>query len=314
MDKLPALEDIRVFVTAARLMSFARAAEQLMVSPAYVSKRIKLLEENLGLVLFFRSARAISLTPEGEIVLGTGEQLLQQLAHMKAALGACREEISGVLRISCSTGFGAAYLNPFILSLRARYPQLGIDLTLVDRPVDLIGERMDLDLCIGGTLPEQHIARRLANNIRILCASPDYLARHGRPEHPKELERQHTCICIRERNQAPAAWKIESGEERMTVSPNSSLSVNNGDVAKQWCLNGEGILLRSIWSVAKELEQGLLVRVLPAWYQTADVYAVYTRSVRTSANLRVFIESLETYLADNMQWKGQDEQTQGKQR
>ncbi|MBR9829951.1 MAG: LysR family transcriptional regulator [Oceanospirillales bacterium] len=300
MDKLPALEDIKVFVAAARLMSFSRAAEQLMVSPAYISKRIKLLEKNLGLVLFFRSARAISLTQEGEIVLRTGEQLLQGMEVMTGELRASREEIRGVLRISCSTGFGTEYINPFILSLRSHYPLLDIDLTLADRAVDLISENMDLDICIGGTIPDQYIARRIAGNIRIFCASPSYLEQHGWPDHPRELEKQHSCITIRERNQAPTSWKIERQGELMTVAPNSRLSVNNGDVAKQWCINGQGILLRSIWNVMHELEQGQLVHVLPEWQQVADVYAVYSQSIRTNANLRTFIENLEQYLAKRL--------------
>lgn len=303
MDKLPALDDIRVFVTAARLMSFARAAEQLMVSPAYISKRVKMLEENLELALFFRSARAISLTREGEIVLRTGEQLLQGLEAMKGELNASRQEVQGKLRISCSTGFGSEYINPFILTLRSRYDRLDIDLTLTDKAVDIISENIDLDICIGGAIPEQYIARRIAANVRVFCASPVYLARRGCPEHPRELEKQHDCISIRERNQAPASWKVERGGEVTTVYPNSRLSVNNGDVAKQWCLNGEGIMLRSLWSVLHELEQGTLLRVLPEWQQPADVYAVYSQRVGTNANLRIFIDNLEQYLAQRWQGK-----------
>ncbi|ULG68026.1 LysR substrate-binding domain-containing protein [Marinobacterium sediminicola] len=300
MDKLPALEDIKVFVTAARVMSFARAAEQLMVSPAYISKRIKLLEENLGFTLFYRSARSINLTLEGEIVLRTGTQMLQDLDGMMDELLACRQETRGLLRISCSTGFGTEFLNPFILSLRDRYPLLGIDLRLVDRSVDIVTENVDLDICLGGNIPEQFIARKLAPNYRVFCASPHYLEKHGCPLHPRDLEHAHACISIRERNHSPASWKIERGQERLTVIPNSQLSVNNGNVAKEWCLKGEGILLRSIWSIRKELAEGKLIQVLPEWQQPADVFAVYTRQMGTSANLKVFIEQLELYLKQQM--------------
>ncbi|WP_272679439.1 LysR substrate-binding domain-containing protein [Providencia sp. PROV032] len=300
MNKLPSLEDIRVFVTVARLMSFSQAASQLLVSPAYVSKRIKLLEENLGQTLFFRTARAIKLTHEGQIILRSSEVMLTELEQMQQQLNACREEIRGSLRISCSTGFGSAYINPFILTLRGNYPLLGIDLTLTDKSVDIISENIDVDICIGGTIAEQFIARRIAQNQRILCASPSYLATHGYPKYPQELEQKHFCIAIKERNQAPAVWKVEHQQESMTVTPNSKLTVNNGEVAKQWCLSGEGILLRSQWSVLPELQSGQLVRVLPQWHQTADVYAVYSRSLRTSANLRVFIENLEQYLATHL--------------
>ena len=241
MNKLPALEDIRVFVTVARLMSFSQAAQQLLVSPAYISKRIKLLEENLGQILFFRTARSIKLTHEGQIILRSSEAMLAELEHMQEQLNACREEIRGSLRISCSTGFGSTYINPFILTLRESYPLLGIDLTLTDKSVDIINENIDVDI-----------------------------------------------------------WKLEQQQESMTVTPNSKLTVNNGEVAKQWCLSGEGILLRSLWSVLPELQSGQLIRVLPQWHQTADVYAVYSRSIRTSANLRVFIENLEQFLTNNL--------------
>ncbi|WOC00276.1 MULTISPECIES: LysR family transcriptional regulator [unclassified Providencia] len=300
MNKLPSLEDIRVFVTVARLMSFSQAALQLLVSPAYVSKRIKLLEENLGQTLFFRTARSIKLTHEGQIILRSSEVMLAELEQMQQQLNACREEIRGNLRISCSTGFGSTYINPFILTLRGSHPLLGIDLTLTDKSVDIISENIDVDICIGGTIAEQFIARRIARNQRILCASPTYLATHGYPKYPQELEQKHFCIAIKERNQAPAVWKLEYQQESMTVTPNSKLTVNNGEVAKQWCLSGEGILLRSQWSVQPELQSGQLVRVLPQWHQTADVYAVYSRSLRTSANLRVFIENLEQYLATHL--------------
>lgn len=300
MNKLPSLEDIRVFVTVARLMSFSQAASQLLVSPAYVSKRIKLLEENLGQTLFFRTARSIKLTHEGQIILRSSEVMLAELEQMQQQLNACREEIRGSLRISCSTGFGSTYINPFILTLRGNYPLLGIDLTLTDKSVDIISENIDVDICIGGTIAEQFIARRIAQNQRILCASPSYLATHGYPKYPQELEQKHFCIAIKERNQAPAVWKLKHQQESMTVTPNSKLTVNNGEVAKQWCLSGEGILLRSQWSVQPELQSGQLVRVLPQWHQTADVYAVYSRSLRTSANLRVFIENLEQYLATHL--------------
>lgn len=300
MNKLPSLEDIRVFVTVARLMSFSQAASQLLVSPAYVSKRIKLLEENLGQTLFFRTARSIKLTHEGQIILRSSEMMLAELEQMQQQLNACREEIRGNLRISCSTGFGSTYINPFILTLRGSHPLLGIDLTLTDKSVDIISENIDVDICIGGAIAEQFIARRIAQNQRILCASPAYLATHGYPKYPQELEQKHFCIAIKERNQAPAVWKLEQQQESMTVTPNSKLTVNNGEVAKQWCLSGEGILLRSQWSVQPELQSGQLVRVLPQWHQTADVYAVYSRSLRTSANLRVFIENLEQYLATHL--------------
>ncbi len=304
MNKLPALEDIRVFVTAARLVNFSKAAEQLMVSPAYISKRIRLLEQNLELTLFHRAARSVSLTPEGEIVFRTGNRMLQDMEAMKNELQAARQEVCGQLRISCSTGFGTRFLNPFISSLHQRYPSLAIELILQDQPVDMIRDNLDLDICLGGRLPEQHIARRLSHNRRILCAAPSYLEQHGHPEHPGDLEQKHVCISIRERNQPPVAWHLSHRGQTLSITPNSQLSVNNGEVAKHWCLNGQGVLLRSIWSVREELEAGTLIQVLPQWQQPADVYAIYTRTTASSASLKTFIEELEIYLKQQLEPDG----------
>lgn len=296
MNKLPSLEDIRVFTTAARLVSFGKAADQLGVSPAYISKRIKLLEENLGVALFFRTARSVQLTAEGEIALESGEQMLSLAENLHSRLMESRQETRGLLRIGCSTGFGTRFINPFILSLRDKFPLLNIDLVLMDRPIDLVTEKMDLDIRIGGTFPPQYIARKLAGNHRVFCASPEYVQQHGAPQHPAELENTHVCICIRERDHHHGHWRIENSQTVETIAPNAQLTVNNGSVAKSWCLDGGGILLRSVWDVKEEIESGRLVQVLPDWYQTADVYAVYSRKTETNANLRTFLEHFEAYI------------------
>lgn len=300
MDKLPALEDLRVFVISARNLSFKKAADQLCVSPAYVSKRIRILESNLGLTLFFRTARAVSLTQEGRIVLQRSELMLEQFSQMQSELQSVRNEAWGEIRISCSTGFGSEYLNPFVLWLRERHPLLGIDLVLQDRAVDIVAENVDLDICLGGTISPHYIARRIASNYRVFCAAPTYIERHGMPSEPQSLGAGHRCIAIRERNHNHASWRVESDGQVATVIPNGQLTVNNGNVAKQWCINGEGIMLRSIWNVRDELTQGRLIRVLPEWWQNADVYAVYSRKKETSANLKILIENLEKYLQQRL--------------
>lgn len=296
INKLPSLKDVRVFVTVAHCQSFSHAAIQLNASRAYVSKRIKLLEKELGIALFFRSARAIHLTEEGAIILRTAEKLLADWHALQTELDTLQNKIQGSLRISCSTGFGMRYLNPFILTLRAKYPDLHLNLTLSDHSVDLMREGIDVDICIGGELPEQYIAQKLIANQRIFCAAPSYIERYGQPDTPEELE-SHLCITLRERNQATTSWTIENAHRSLSLTPQSYLSVNNGDVAKQWCLKGEGILLRSFWSLQDELAQGQLIHLLPTWYQCADVYAIYPQRLNTNANLSLFLKLLKSYLA-----------------
>ncbi|WP_136679166.1 LysR substrate-binding domain-containing protein [Neptunomonas sp. XY-337] len=298
MNRLPALEDIRVFTVCARQLSFKKAADLLEVSPAYISKRIKVLEEQLGCHLFHRAARAVSLTREGRAAVIHAEALLETALAMQGAVNEVAPE--GRYRISCSSGFGMTYLNPFVLALREQYPNLSIDLVLIDRAIDIVTEGIDLDIAIGGPLPDNHIARRIGVNTRVLCAAPSYISSHGLPQSPKELEAAHTCIAIRERQHSRVVWELHRGDETVAMEPSGKLVVNHGYVAKEWCLSGEGIMLRSIWNVFQELQQGELVQVMPEWSQPADIFAVYANEARANTGLKLIIESLAMFLQQRL--------------
>lgn len=299
MNKHPPLEDLRVFSYTARYMSFAKAAEKLLVSPAYVSKRIKLLESNLGLTLFKRNPRSVSLTSGGRIVEQYSNEILQQFEQMQLELLQASNSPTGTIRISCSTGFGSEFLEPFILLLREQYPDLSIELLLIDSAVDPLHDGIDLDISIGTPFSDQLYAKKLADNSRVFCASPEYLKKQGVPEKPDDLC-SHQCIMIRERSHNDRSWNIQNNRDQISITPNSQLSVNNGKIAKKWCLEGQGIILRSIWDIEHELTNGELVQVLPMWYQSADVYALYHQRSDLNPNLRVFIEHLELYLQQQL--------------
>lgn len=295
MNQLPPLDDIRVFVVAARLEGFSIAADHLAVSPAYVSKRIALLEKRLGVRLFLRSARHVRLTLEGAVALEWCEQLLDTAEQMYQALHHEQQVPRGKLRIVTSTGFGSHCVAPLISTLVASCPQLEVDLELLDRPVDLVSEGFDLEVRVGGALPSAMIARRLAQNRRVLCASPDYLDRHGVPDHPNALVR-HRCIAIRERDQTFGLWRLTGPEGQLSVALSAALTTNNGAVAKHWCLQGQGIMLRSSWNIQHELNNGTLVPVLAGWHQPADIYVLYPSRLETSARLRTCVRWLERFL------------------
>lgn len=295
MSQLPPLEDFRVFVTAARLGGFSAAADQLVVSPAYISKRIGLLEERLGVKLFMRASRSVCLTLEGKIALEWAERLLETHDQLRAELNREQELPRGRLRVVTSTGFGMHCIAPIMSDLAFRYPDLQIDLELLDRPVDLVSEGFDLEIRIGGVLPEQMIAKRLANNQRILCAAPSYLEKHGFPTFLEDLKR-HQCIGIRERDQSYGIWRLAKEDEVYSIPLTAEMMTNNGAVAKQWCLKGHGIMLRSIWNVQEELIKEDLVRVLPSYGQQADIHVIYSARLETSAKLRACVMQLEQSL------------------
>ncbi|SEG50028.1 LysR family transcriptional regulator [Marinobacterium lutimaris] len=297
MKQLPSLTDLRVFVVAAQLEGFSLAADQLRVSPAYVSKRIALLEQVLGVTLFVRSARQVRLSLEGKIAMKWAQRLLENMEQMQLEISREHQVPKGRVRVVTSTGFGSFCVAPLLSKLIYRYPELEVDLELLDRPVDLVSEGFDLELRVGGLLPQSVIARRLATNRRVLCASPAYIEQHGSPQSLEELHK-HRCISIRERDQTAGQWLLHgpSGSRRLELR--APMSTNNGAVAKLWCLDGQGIMLRSAWNIKEELVDGRLIQVLPEFSQEADIHAIYSTRLETSAKLRACVNLLEEALSE----------------
>ncbi|CAN0627689.1 DNA-binding transcriptional regulator DmlR [Burkholderia multivorans] len=291
MNKLPNLDDLRVFSAVVRLTSFSAAAEQLAVSPAYVSKRVALLEAQLGTRLLHRSTRRVSVTEAGERVFARAEKILDDVDHLVEDVSTTRGVPRGTLRISSSFGFGRHVVAPALLDFTARYPQLNVRLDLFDRLVDVAGEGFDLDIRIGDDIADHLIARRLAINYRVLCASPGYLARHGAPRSLADLA-SHECLAIKERDHPLGVWRLTVRGETSTVKVGGALSTNHGEVAVQWALAGRGIVLRSIWEAGPLLASGALCRVLPEASQPANVWAVYPERVAASAKVRVCVDFL----------------------
>lgn len=296
MNNLPALDDLNVFIHVARRASFAAAASELGMSAAYVSKRIKLLEQGMGVQLLHRSTRQVSITEEGERVFEWARNILEAVQQMGDEVAARHGEPSGVLRVISSQGFGRRLVAPALSELAARYPQLDIRLDIQDRLVDLIDEGVDLDIRVGDQIAPHLRARHLARNWRVLCASPAYLQRKGVPDSLAELV-SHDCLLIKERDRPFGVWHLQGPQGTQTVKVTGSLSTNHGEIARQWCLDGRGILLRSMWDVQGDLAAGRLLQVLPDYRQDADIWAVYTSPLINSAKVRVTVEFLREYLA-----------------
>lgn len=232
MNKSPNLDDLRVFSVVVRLTSFSAAAEQLAVSPAYVSKRIALLEAQLGTRLLHRSTRRVTVTEAGERVFARAEKILDDVDQLVEDVSTTRTVPRGTLRMSSSFGFGRHVVAPALLDFTARYPQLNVRLDLFDRLVDVAGEGFDLDIRIGDDIADHLIARRLAANYRVLCASPDYLARRGTPRSLADLA-SHACLAIKERDHPLGVWRLSVRGEMSTVKVGGALSTNHGEVAVQ---------------------------------------------------------------------------------
>lgn len=292
---MPALADLQLFCAVVRLRSFAATARALGVSNALVSKRIGVLEAMLGVRLLHRTTRTISLTEQGGVVHGWALRILDDVEQMGEAVSAEKMAPGGLLRICTSSGFGRNRVSPALSALAKHYPALEIQLELLDRAVDLIGEDFHLDIRVGQAHEPHLISRRIAPNARVLCAAPAYLAAHGTPATLAELA-AHRCIVIRERNEDFGRWILQGPRGPETVKVGGPLSASNGEVVHGWALDGHGIILRSVWDVGPSLDRGDLVRVLPGYEQPADVWAIYPSRLSTSARVRVCVEFLEGWL------------------
>lgn len=187
MNNMPILSDLRVFVLVARRAGFAAAAEELGVSPAFISKRIALLEKALDVSLLHRTTRRVAITEDGERIYEWAQRILNDVDQMMDELSEVRRAPQGMLRVVSSFGFGRRFVAPALSALAREYPQLELRLDVSDRLVDLVSEGFDLDIRIGDDIAPNLIARKLADNQRILCASPAYLQRHGVPKSVAEL-------------------------------------------------------------------------------------------------------------------------------
>ena len=296
-NNLPLTDDLRVFVTVARRSSFVAAAAELGVSAAYVTKRVKIMEGTLGAALFNRTTRRVVITEDGERAYHWAQKILDDMDHLMEDISTKRQSPRGMLRVCSSFGFGQNIVAPALSQLAEAYPALQIRFEVFDRLVDVGAEGFDLDIRVGDEMAPHHIARQLAPNHRVLCASPGYVQRHGLPSSLADLA-NHACLIIKERDHPFGLWKLRSGSDEQTVKVRGPLSSNHGEIAVNWAVDGRGIVLRSLWDVGPLLESGQLVQVLPQYTQEANLWAVFPARLETSAKVRVCVEWLQERLPD----------------
>jgi LysR family transcriptional activator of dmlA len=288
-------QDLRVFIQAARQASFAAAATELGTSPAYVSKRIGLLERILKVKLFHRSPRRVSLTERGELMLSWAQRVLDTYDQLNGTLDSSQDDIRGGLRIAASSGLGRNHVAPALSELVKLHPGLEVDLEILDRSVNLVDEEIDIDIRVGDVREPHLVPHHLARGRRILCASAEYVQLRGQPATVADLSR-HSCLLIRERNETFGRWSLRGPDGTRNIRVNAALASNHGDVIRRWAVEGHGIMLRSYWDVAESLERGELVHLLRKFWQPADVWAVTKIRSENSAKTRLCIRHLRARL------------------
>ncbi|WP_153131753.1 LysR family transcriptional regulator [Dechloromonas hortensis] len=289
--------ELSFFCLLVKQGSLAATARELNLTPPAVSRRLSQLEERLGVRLLNRTTRRISLTSEGEVYFGNAQRILSDIDEMERLVSSSRAAPKGLLRVNAPLGFGRSYIGPAISAFTKTYPDVDVQLHLTDRPVNLPDEAIDVSIRFGDLPDSRLIAKKIAANRRLLCASPAYLRAAGQPNFPHELT-QHQCIVLRQNEAAYGNWRLSRGKQTETIKVHGKLSTNDGEVAINWALEGHGILMRAEWDVAKYLRSGRLVQVL-ADYETppADIYAVYLERLNLSAKVAYFVEHLRDYLS-----------------
>ena len=286
--------DLGFFSTLASAGSLSAAARELGITTPAVSKHLALMESRVGVPLVNRTTRRMSLTPEGELYLEHARRILGEINNMEELLGVSKETPKGLLRVNATLGFGRSHVAPLISRFVHEHRQVEVQLQLSVNPPALDDDSFDVCIRFGVPPDARVIARHIAPNRRLLCASPIYLAAHGMPKLPSDLT-QHNCIGIRQGKEAYGLWRLSSGLGHAasveSIKTRGNLTTNDGEIAVNWALDGHGILMRAEWDIRRHLTSGRLVQVLPQFYTPdADIHAVYPQRHQLAARVRAFID------------------------
>ena len=294
------VKTMRLFLTVVQTGSLSGAGRQSGLSPASVSRQITALEDDLGVRLLNRTSRRLSLTEAGQVYLEHAERLLQDIDELRDAVSQMAVKPRGTLRIQSRISLGTQHVAPLIPTFLALYPDLKIDLWLTDNDLDLTEHGIDLAIRTGNLSDSTLIGRRLASSPRVICASPEYWAEHGKPATPEALM-DHNCLTYRfEFGTAAALWqfRIDTGQS-INIQVAGNFQTNNGEALRVATLSGLGVAMLPAWSVKDHLKAGSLERVLSDYETTVSdldfgIYAVYLSRRNLSAKTRLFVDHLVT--------------------
>lgn len=303
--------DLELVLAVCNHGSLSGAATFMSVAPSVVTKRLAALEAQLGQRLFQRTTRRVSPTPEGEVMCARAIPLLRGFTELEAELQERHAEPTGLIRLAATFGFGRLWLGPALAAFQVRYPRLQIQLQLTEQLPDLAVDGFDGAVWLWSVptrRASEWVARRLAHNQRVLVASPTYLKHRGTPMTPEALQ-HHDCLIVRENRTIGEdrldIWSLQHEKAGTTsrVRIQGPLTSNSGELVRDWCLAGRGIMLRSLWDVAPLLESGQLLRVLPGYAMVdADIHWLAPYRAQTPKRIRLLIDFLLDHFR-NEPWK-----------
>lgn len=289
-------KDIEVFLMVSQTRSLTQAARRLNTTPMTVSRRLASLEEDLGVRLMHRTTRAIALTDEGEEFLPYAKALAETEQSARNLFSPHQQGATGQLRITAPSGFGRRTIIPLLPALMEANPELRIEFQLSDDVTDLVGLGYDIAIRIAPLRDSRLVAHRLADNPRMLCASPDYLQRFGTPQTLNDLHK-HNCL----RLSSVVQWSFLIDGHISSLSVEGRFSGSNVEGVRTLCVAGSGIAQLSEWDIREELAAGTLVAIdlLDAQPQMLGVWALFPTTRQLPARVTVFLNALKQAMDKN---------------
>lgn len=287
------IENLQIFVVALSTGSLASAARRLKLTPMSVSRKIASLEEDLGVRLFHRSTRSISLTPEGEALMPFAMEMIEAEEAARAAVSPLSGSATGLLRVSAPVTLGRKVILPLLPQLLEENPGLNIDLGLNDNIIDIVSSGIDVAIRIAPMKDSELIARHLVDNPKHLYAAPSYLAARGVPTCVEDLA-DHECLTF----SGTTHWVFQVGEVERSIRVNSRFTSSGVDGFLSGCINGLGLARLSAWDVRDEVRSGALIRVdlKDALPQSLSVWAVYPTRRYILPKLHIFLNRLQSVM------------------
>lgn len=300
VPSMTAMTDLEIFARVARTGNMSAAGREMGLSPAVVSKRISLLEERLNARLFQRTTRQLTLTETGEGYFKRVIDIISLFEEAEDFVSRRNTSPRGLLKVTAPTSFARLHIAPHLPKFIERYPDIELDFQLTDNFVDIIRDGFDVAIRIGELADSSLVARKIAPDDRVLCASPKYLAEHPAPEKLSDLER-HNCLLAGSQD----GWRLKDNEGREhQIRVEGSIRSNSSDFIREALLLGLGLGLRSTWDIAPELERGDLQVVMPEFTGSSNfaVHAVYPCREFLPAKVHAFIDFLTELYGPDPYW------------
>jgi DNA-binding transcriptional LysR family regulator len=304
MDLLASMQQLIEVVDSG---SFSAAGRRLGLAPSSVARAIAGLEDELGVRLLNRSTRKLSLTEPGRLYLERTRRIVAEIEDANRSISQLEAAPRGLLRLNAPQSFGRLHIVPALPDFFAAYPEIRLDLSLTDAFVDLVEEGVDLAVRIGELQDSSLIARKLAPNRRVICASPAYVERHGRPSEPQALQ-AHNCLIYKRQAHRTAWWLRDPAGATHEVEVQGSLQTNNADALRAAVLGGLGIGILPTWLVGRDVHRGRLEVIFPEFTVSptaldTNIYAVFPFNGHLSPKVRAMVDFLAARFGPRPYWE-----------